>query len=106
MLMRFAGHSPARSVYDLYRVELAPFAQRLFCGFRFEIIPALEDVSSYHQSSKFPVGASFAEDVSDLIEIVRQKLARKVQHHRLAAAQLSFVVARAGLPVLLHVIVW
>src|SRR5260370_17478258 len=84
MLMRFAGHSPARSVYDLYRVELAPFAQRLFCGFRFEIIPALEDVSSYHQSSKFPVGASFAEDVSDLIEIVRQKLARKVHHHRLS----------------------
>src|SRR5258707_9198233 len=99
MLMRFAGHSPARSVYDLYRVELAPFAQRLFCGFRFEIIPALEDVSSYHQSSKFPVGASFAEpvgasfaeDVSDLIEIVRQKLAREVQHHRLAETELSFV---------------
>jgi hypothetical protein len=67
------------SIGELDRIELAPFAQGAFRGFRFEIVPALEHISSDQQRSKFLVGATLAEDVSDLVEIIGQEFARKIQ---------------------------
>jgi hypothetical protein len=77
-------------VGKLYRIELAAFAQGSFCGFRFEIVPLLEHICSYYQGPEFLVGASFAEYISDLIEVVRQKFARKVQRQRLAESEPPF----------------
>src|SRR6202022_3779722 len=95
---------PTGSVGDFYRIGLAPFAQRLFRGFRFEIVPPIKGASSYQQRSKFWVGASLAEYVSDLIEVVWQKFACKVQRQRLAETELSFVGDRDVFLVILDVI--
>jgi hypothetical protein len=92
------------SAGDFYRIELAPFAQRTFRGFRFEIMPAIKRGSSYQQGSKFLVGAFLAEDVSDLIEVVWQKLACKVQHQRLAEIELASVGDRDVVLIILDVI--
>jgi len=78
-------------VGDFYRIDLAPFAQDLFCRFRFEFVPLLKGVSSYQQRTKFRVGLSLAENISDLIEVARQKFACKLQRQRFAEAELSFV---------------
>src|SRR5438876_10927857 len=79
------------SIGNFYRVEFAPFAQRLFRGVRFEIVPALKGVSARQQGSKFLVGASLAEHVSNLIKVVWQKFACKIQHQLLAETELSSV---------------
>src|SRR6266851_3239183 len=89
---------------DFDRIELAPFAQCAFRGFRFEIVPAIEGVSSRQQGSKLPVGTTLAEHVSDLIEIIRQKFASKVQRQRLAETELSFVGDRDVVLAILDVI--
>src|SRR5260370_1823037 len=89
-LLRATLQAARGIVGELYRIELAPFAQGSLRGFRFEIVPALEHVSSYDQGPEFLVGASFAEGISDLIEVIRQKFARKVQRQRLAESELPF----------------
>lgn len=57
-------------------------------GFDFELVPSIEDVPSRHQGAKLPVGAALAEHISDLIKIVRQEFARKIQYQRLAEVKL------------------
>jgi hypothetical protein len=66
------------------------------------IVPAFKSAFSDQQRAKFLIGASFAEHVSDLIEIIRQKFAREVQ--RLAETELSFVGDRDVVLVILDVI--
>src|ERR1700736_4026820 len=78
------------SAGDFYRIELAPLAQGLFGGFRFEIVPGIKSVSSYQQRSKFFVGASLAEDISNLIEVAWQEFACKVQRQRLSGTEPPF----------------
>lgn len=56
------------------------------------------------QGSKFPVGASFAENVSDLIEVVWQEFAHKIQYQRFAETELSFVGDRDVILFILDVI--
>ena len=75
------------STGDFDRMVLAPFAQGLFGGFRFEGVPAIEGLCSGQQGSKPLVGAALAEDVSELIEVIRQKLACKIQRQRLAETE-------------------
>ena len=53
-------------------------------------LPNSVRVSSYYQGPEFLVGASFAEYISDLIEVIRQKFARKIQRQRLAESELPF----------------
>src|SRR5713101_2814103 len=92
------------SAGDFYRIELAPLAQRSFRGFRFEIVPGIKNVSSYQQRSKFFVGASLAEHVSNLIEVAWQEFACKVQRQRLAETELSFVGDRDVFLIILDII--
>jgi hypothetical protein len=63
------------------------------------IVPAFKSAFSDQQRAKFLVGASFAEHVSDLIEIIRQKFAREV-----SGTELSFVGDRDVVLVILDVI--
>jgi hypothetical protein len=44
----------------------------------------IEDVPSRYQGAKLLVGAALAEHVSDVIKIVRQEFAGKIQYQRLA----------------------
>src|ERR1700736_1803417 len=92
------------SAGDFYRIELAPLAQGLFGGFRFEFVPGIKSVSSYQQRSKFFVGASLAEDISNLIEVAWQEFACKVQRQRLAETEVSFVGDRDVFLIILDVI--
>ena len=87
-----------------YGVEFAPGAQRSFRRLRFELVPAINVVSSRQPGAKFPVGARLAEDVPNLVEVARQIFARKVQHKRLAEAELSFVGDRYIFIVILDVV--
>jgi hypothetical protein len=85
-------------------VELAPIAQRSFGGFRFKVIPAIESTSSCQQGAEFRVGTFFAEYVSNLIVIVWQKFADKIQHRRLAEVELPLVWDRYVFFIILDVI--
>jgi hypothetical protein len=79
------------SAGDFDRIDLAPFAQCPLGGLRFEIVPSLKNISSYYQSPEFPEAALLAEHVSDLIEVIRQKFARKIQRQRLAETEFPLV---------------
>jgi hypothetical protein len=92
------------SAGDFNGIELAPLAQRTLRGFRFEIIPALEDISTDQQRSEVFVGATLAEHISNLIEVIGQKFARKIQDHALAEIELSFVGDRDIFLVVLDII--
>src|SRR5215469_696940 len=78
------------SVGYSYRIEFAPFPQRSFGRFRFEIVPAINHVPSRQQGSEFRVRASPVKYVSNLIKIIRKEFARKVQRQRLTETELTF----------------
>jgi hypothetical protein len=75
-------------------MHCAPVAQRLRRGFRFEGVPGIDRTSSGEQVLEFRVGTSPAEEIADVVEIVGQKLARKIEHQRLAQPELAFVRER------------
>jgi hypothetical protein len=80
--------SGIESAGDFDRIELAQFVQGSFRGSRFEIVPAIEGVSSDQQGAKLLIGATLAEHVSVLIEVIRQNFAREIQRQRLAETEL------------------
>jgi hypothetical protein len=59
------------SAGKLYRIDFAPVAQRAFGRLRFEIVPAIDGLASRQQGAEFRVGAPPAEDVSNLVEVIR-----------------------------------
>jgi len=67
-------------------------------------VPAINGVSSRQQSAEFRIGAAPAEYVSNLIEVAWQKFARKIQHQRLAEAELPFVWNRYVFFIILDVV--
>src|SRR5215472_3192394 len=72
-------------------MNFAPFAQGLLGGPGFEIVPLVERAPPRQQVLKGRIGTSPAEDAPDLVEIVRQEFARKVEHERLAEIELSLI---------------
>ncbi len=75
-------------------MQRAPVAQRLLRDSRFEDVPVIDRTSSGEQGLEFRVGAPPAEEIADVVEIVRQELASKIQHQRLAQPELTFVRER------------
>jgi hypothetical protein len=61
----------AKSVGEVYRIELAPFAQGSFRRLRTEIVPAIKGVSSRQQGLEFLISAALAEYVPNFIEVVK-----------------------------------
>lgn len=84
----------ANSADDFDRMQRAPVAQRLLRGFRFEGVPAIDRAASGEQGLEFGVGAALAEEIADVVEIVRQELAGKVEHHRFAEPEFALVRER------------
>ena len=89
-------HRPrhANSADNFDRMQRAPVAQRLLRDSRFEGVPVIDRTSSGEQGLEFRVGAPPAEEIADVVEIVRQELASKIQHQRLAQPELTFVRER------------
>jgi hypothetical protein len=66
-------------------------AQRLVRRLLFESVPAVEGVPSRQQGLEFRVGAALAEHVSDVVEVVGQVFAGKLQRQRLAETELALI---------------
>src|SRR6266567_1078501 len=67
-------------------------------------MPAVNRVSSRQQISEFRVRPPLAEDVSNLVEVVRQAFARKVEHKWLAETKIALVGNRDVLLVVFNVV--
>jgi hypothetical protein len=78
-------------VADLYRIKIAPHPQCSFLGFCLEIVPLIERAPSIQQILESGVGAPSAEKLSNVVEVVGQKLAGEVQRERLAEIEISLV---------------
>ena len=92
------------AVRQFDRIYRAPFAQGSLRSFRCEIMPAIEGMSSCQQRFEFRIGALPAEYISDLMEVVRQKFAGKIQDQRLAETELAFAGDRDIVLVIIDVI--
>src|SRR5690242_10890826 len=82
---------PVNSICDLDFMQCAPIAQGLLRRLVLEGVPSLDGAAPGEQGPEFLVSTPPAEDIPDLVVIVRQVLARKGEHQRLAEVEAILV---------------
>lgn len=82
------------SAADLDVVIRAPGLQRFFRGFLLEVVPSINGAPVLQKILEAGIGTRPAEDLSNLIEIVGQVVARECQHQRFA--EIEFALVRDG----------
>jgi hypothetical protein len=80
-----------RSVDDLDGMDLAPIAQGPLRRLVPVVMPGIDRSPSGEQGLELLIGASLAEEITNLVQIIRQQLADEGDHKRLAEVEISRV---------------